>query len=540
MKKLLSLLLAVILAAAVVLLPSAAESDKVAYISFNNGNDSNSGLTSSQAKRSLGSLDGRGAAGVISSGGTLVVSEKMYIGASSYSWYVGGPAVFTANYGGTDYRQYSGSTPTKGLLKMQSGAILSITSDVTMRDLILYQEGAQDTIIVSGGATLKIESTVTTYTTNTDVYMAIIVAKGSKVIVEGGTFDYIKGEGEIENNGATILRTASEVPDPEESTVSRSQRICYLNGTSGSNDKDGTSAGNAVKSLAAGLFVRMLVGGKAVVTGNTWIGTYSFPALPKPLTFTSVYGDADYRASASLVIDKSAAISISSDVRFDNIKLKVGSTQPTITVNPGAVFTITDSVDFTLNGSAKLKIVLSEGAYAHIPDSISDKLQITGAGEVISYVRGYDDIIEYVLGLEGLLPASTLTPGGKAVLNGTSAGQSAGEILALYTGVNAVMYRGETQLSGTDVIGTGCRIVVKDGSDVTIAEVYIVIGGDTSGDGIVNSDDLAELARHIAGVEQMNDELKGMAADIDGGGVADSDDLAALARYVAGVTPELG
>lgn len=389
--------------------------DKVVYLSYSNGNNNNSGLTADQPKRGLGSSSGEGAAGVISKGGTLVITEKMYIGTSAYTWMVGGPAVFTANYGGKDYMvDTPANNPSGGVIKMQPGAILTIMSDVTMRDLILFQDDRQDTIIVSGGATLRIDESVKTMT-NTGTYMKIVVARGSKAVINGGTFDSVTGDGTIEiGSSATVLNDGTTVTETAEIKNSRSQRICYVNGSKGKDTNDGTTADLAVKSVIEGVFERLPAGGTAVVTTRVTFGASAtasdLPLITKPIVFTAVYGEENYREEGSVTIASSATINVYSDIVFDDIVISVSQRQPTLVLKPGVTLTITDKAEMKLVGTAKLRLKMQEGSYAHIPDSLKDMIDITGYGTVISYVNGDRDIIEYVLG-EGVEIPETAAPG---------------------------------------------------------------------------------------------------------------------------------
>ena len=59
--------------------------------------------------------------------------------------------------------------------------------------------------------------------------------------------------------------------------------------------------------------------------------------------------------------------------------------------------------------------------------------------------------------------------------------------------------------------------------------------GDVDGNGDVDAEDLTILARHVAGIEQIEDQTLLASADVDGDGDVDAEDLTKLARYVAGI-----
>ena len=178
--------------------------DAKAYIAFN-GNDSNDGASADTPKKTIGATTGSGAAALIKDGGTLVVSQKLLIG-SDYSWNMSGVAKITANDGTKDYQIATPATnPASGVMKFGSGKKLTLKSSLILDDLILFQEGATaNTIVVDNGATLVIGSKVNCMTKQS-FYMNIVVNAGGAVILNGGTFQSVTGEGSIFNNGATIV-----------------------------------------------------------------------------------------------------------------------------------------------------------------------------------------------------------------------------------------------------------------------------------------------------------------------------------------------
>ena len=159
MKKILCLLLSVLMAAGALSLSAFAADDAVAYISFV-GADTNDGKTADTPKKTLGKLSGNGAVSLLKHGGTLVASQKLYFGAD-YVWEVPGAVTITANYGGKDYKNPEPEkNPASGMMKFKSGATLTIKSDVTIDDIILFQEANQNTIIVEDGGSLTITDKV--------------------------------------------------------------------------------------------------------------------------------------------------------------------------------------------------------------------------------------------------------------------------------------------------------------------------------------------------------------------------------------------
>ena len=212
MKKFLCLLLSVLMVAGALSLSAFAAGDAVAYISFT-GNDANDGKTADTPKKTLGKITGNGAIGLLKAGGTLVVSQKLYIGAD-YTWELPAAVTITANYGGKDDKNAEpASNPASGVRKFATNKILTIKSDVTLDDVILFQENGQNTIIVEDGGSLTITDKVVCMSSK-PYYMNIEVMSGGKAIINGGTFSEISGDGDIKiAEGVKVLgSTAAEEP----------------------------------------------------------------------------------------------------------------------------------------------------------------------------------------------------------------------------------------------------------------------------------------------------------------------------------------
>lgn len=377
-------------------------SDSVAYIAYNSGKNTNDGLTDSTPKKGLGATDGTGSVSLIKNGGTLVVCGKLYL-VTDYAWSLGGAAVVTANYGGKDYKNTApASNPASGVFKMKPGATFTVASDLTLDDIILFQENTQCTILVSSGATFTVNDSVITMS-NTGEYMKVLVTEGSTAIINGGTFASVSGSGNIViGENANVLGQADE-SDTEEFEAVRKTTVCYLDYDNGSNSNNGMSADNAVKSYGDGVFKRVLVGGTVVICGNSYIGgsgankEYSMPVLAKPLIFTSVYGGEDYKSSAKFCFSGGTTFVISSDVTFDDIILYENAEQTTIRVCRGATLTVTDKAVLKSAGDSHYKIIVEDGAVALLSKEAQEKFTVTGEGTVITYTEGQGDILDYYL-----------------------------------------------------------------------------------------------------------------------------------------------
>ncbi|MBQ7660880.1 MAG: copper amine oxidase N-terminal domain-containing protein [Clostridia bacterium] len=366
-----------------------------AYISYNDGNDANDGLTAGTAKKGLGQPDGKGVVSLLAKGGTLVIPGKMYIG-TSYTWNTKGKVTITANFGGKDYKNTEpANNPASGVLKMKPGSALTIASDLTLDDMILFQENNQCTIIVASGATFTVNENVIAMS-NKDIFMKVVVAKGGKAVINGGIFDSVSGDGEIiVGPKAKILGEAGD--ETKEEPAKHETVVCYIDYEGGDNQNNGESAQTAVKTFGDGLFRRMVVGGTAVVSGRAVIGgTYTMPTLAKPLTFTSVYGGKDHRdnAECALVLSERATFTAASDVTLDDLRFCDEKGGATLKLTSGAVLTVTDTVAFDLPAGGTCNLVLEKGTIAVLSAAAQKAFTVSGEGKVISYVNGFSELLD--------------------------------------------------------------------------------------------------------------------------------------------------
>ena len=389
-----------------------------AYISYNGGSNNNDGLSEATPKQGLGTADGNGVAGILKKGGTLVISGKMYVG-SSYTWNVKGKVTVTANFGGKDYKNTEpANNPASGVMKMKPGSTFTVASDLTLDDMILFQENAQCTFIVASGATFTINENVITMS-NKDHFMNIVVAEGGKAVVNGGTFSSISGKGEIVLGAKA--KVLGEYQDAvKEEAAKREPIVCYIDYVNGNNANSGESADKAVKSFGDGLFKRMVVGGTAVVSGTTSVGgEYTMPTLVKPVTFTSVYGGVDHRTNEKTAfgLTKNSTLIITSDVKFDDVVL-LADEGTNIKVSNGATLTVTDSVSFaTEKADGKhFNLIVEDGAIAILSAEAKKTFAVSGNGLVLDYADGYSEILNKYLGVNTVVQ---LTIGStKAYING--------------------------------------------------------------------------------------------------------------------------
>ena len=207
MKKWISLLLCLLLALGTLsLLPTAAEA--VVYLDGVAGNDANDGLSAAAPKKTFGSLDGSGSLSCVKDGGTVVVVGKAWVARDWTLPKANGTVRFTAVYDGKDYKDPTPETNPNTSFKMASGAALTIENDVVFDDIILFQEGAQNTIAVAAGATLTVtDSVVLMSKPGKDYHFRIVIAAGATAVLSEAAQKVMT----VENNG-TLLTYSGEKP----------------------------------------------------------------------------------------------------------------------------------------------------------------------------------------------------------------------------------------------------------------------------------------------------------------------------------------
>ena len=358
MKKILCSLLAVFMLLGLTF-TAAAAFENVIFISYNSGKNTNDGYTDSTAKQTLGTTDDGGAISELQNGGVLVISGKFFIG-TSYTWNANGKVTIKGSYGGKDYRVYEPATnPGGGVMKIGSGASLTIASgEVVLDDIILFQENKQNSIIVKDGATLTVTENITCMTkTGNSYYFNIKVEEGGTANVNGGVFSSISGNGNITvADKVTVLDGSTGNTTLPSAPVSTStSTLCYLD-YAGKDTNDGSSTTAAVKTWDKVLSV-VPNGGTVVVSGKSYTGgtsdsnQYTIPKTANPLTITSVYGGKDFKnaepatnPACAYKLGSGTVLNIAGDVTFDNIILFQENRQNKIVVKSGASLTITDTV----------------------------------------------------------------------------------------------------------------------------------------------------------------------------------------------------
>lgn len=178
-------------------------SDAKVYVDYASGKDTNNGATASTAVKLF-----TPAMEHVADGGTIVACGKLFIGAS-IKIEANGTILITSNDGTANYKNFEPATNPACAMKMGVGATLTVASDVIIDDIILFQEySTSNTIKVTNNSTLVIGDKVDTLgSPHSDgpCFVKLVVEEGSTLIVKGGTFQSITGEGTVVNEGATVI-----------------------------------------------------------------------------------------------------------------------------------------------------------------------------------------------------------------------------------------------------------------------------------------------------------------------------------------------
>ena len=90
----------------------------------------------------------------------------------------------------------------------------------------------------------------------------------------------------------------------------------------------------------------------------------------------------------------------------------------------------------------------------------------------------------------------------------------------------------------SDILGTGSKVELLDSKGEVVETYYVIIFGDTDGDGYITTDDVADANRWYAYLESVNDyedfsNPASFAMEINGDGFVDDSDFALVDRYYA-------
>ena len=368
MKKIICILFAALLIFSA--LPATVFADEpVGFIAYNTGNDTDDGLSPITAKKTIGGASGRGVFSIVKNGGTVVVAEKMYFG-NSYTWKATAPTVITAVYDGDDFKNPEPTAnPASGVIKMKKGAVLTISSDVTLDDIILHSEHGAEKIVVTAGATLTITEKVLT-TTKTDTYYKIEVQKGGKAIINGGKYASISGDGEWEIGPKATIGKGEKFDS--------NGVVGYIASGMGSNSYNGFSEAMPKSGLGqmdgSGIVSVVAQGGTVVVCGKMSVSTNFAWSTDGKVIITGSYDGKDYKDPEPTNNPEFGAIrfgdgitfTVGSDLVLDDVIMYLTGASANIVVSPGATLVINESVITTSAKSSYANIYVSKGAQAMI------------------------------------------------------------------------------------------------------------------------------------------------------------------------------
>lgn len=410
MRKILSLLLAALLLCSTLPFAAAAAdpadlpyitSDAVGFLNYA-GTDDASGSSPETAKKTFGTARASGVVGLLTKGGTMVVSGKAYLAASYKLPVLSSPLLITSNYAGTNYMNPEPASNPDCALKMKGGATFTVQSDVILDDIILFQESATPTsFVVEDGATMVIGKGVVNMT-KTGTQVGITVNPGGRLIVGGGDFA-------IEDNGGEIIKDytyeyskvtqVAPTPgeDPNADLLKNPPATAFIDYRKGNNANDGTTAANAKKQMlnlgAKGALTTVAGGGTLVVPGILYIGAdYTIPMLGSELLITGSYGGMTY-TNAENVEDPSAGVikmasgkvlTIQGNVRFEDIIFfQEGGAQNTIRIAEGATVTVGKNVYCLTKQLFDVQIQVDRGGMIIVEDSAHPFESIVGDGIVV-------------------------------------------------------------------------------------------------------------------------------------------------------------
>lgn len=374
--------------------------DAHVYMSFT-GSDDASGATAESPKKTFGKANSSGAIGSLPKGGTLVVSGRAYVSASYTMPVLSSTLLITSNYNGVDYKNAEPAENPACAFKMANGATFTLSSDVILDDLIVFQQFEKQTaFVVPGGTTLVVGKNVVNMSL-TGKQVKIIVKAGGRAIIGGGNF-------EIENQGGTVVTdytydyrqiksSDKTLTDAQLALLQNPPKTMYIDYRNGANGNDGTSAQAAKKQLLnlgeKGALTEVAGGGRLVVSGLLYFGIdYTLPKLGSELVITGAHDGENYMdfvnttnpGGGAMKMATGKTLTIAGDVRLENIILfQEGTTQNTIRVIEGATLTIGENVVCTSKRGEMMKIDVAPGGMVIVEDTTHSFDSISGDGIVI-------------------------------------------------------------------------------------------------------------------------------------------------------------
>ena len=202
--------------------------------------------------------------------------------------------------------------------------------------------------------------------------------------------------------------------------------------------------------------------------------------------------------------------------------------------------------------SFKLKVLeAAEGTGSVLIPSDSDKFYKGAVGDTADATSYYEAPVSFTVSqaanvtIEAAYTAPELIALGDTIIDrerGFIYGLPHGDI----GGVTDLVSDGYAQVtngtvvctSASDILGTGSKVELVDSNGAVVETYYVVIFGDTDGDGYITTDDIADAKRWYAYLDSANDyedfsNPVAFAMEINGDDFVDDSDFAIVSRYYA-------
>jgi|GEM_PF-787683 len=203
---------------------SGPQNGAVSVVFYNSSaSNANDGLTPKTPKMSFGTLSTH-CYGLIPDGGTIVTVGTAAITANYTFAKTYGPTTITAVWDGVDYRNAQPADAPVGALRLKNGINLTLVSELTFDDIILFQDGTKNTLTVGKSGVLVVTDSVQFLTKPgaSATFNLVIEEKGTAILSKAAMEKFT-----IQNNGGTIVEY---VGDKTELRLTIGQKTAYVNG----------------------------------------------------------------------------------------------------------------------------------------------------------------------------------------------------------------------------------------------------------------------------------------------------------------------
>ncbi len=174
-------------------------SPMVVYHDRNATND-NDGLTPKTPKQTLGTMSTH-LYSLIQNGGVIVCVGNSNIPSNYTFAKTYGPVTFTSVWDGVDYKNPLPADKPAGCFNVNSGLSLTVCSEITFDDIILFQSGEQNTVTVQDGGILVITDSVQLLSKpGLNYHYKLVVEEGGTAILSKAA----KEKFTIVNEGGTV------------------------------------------------------------------------------------------------------------------------------------------------------------------------------------------------------------------------------------------------------------------------------------------------------------------------------------------------